>query len=240
MHTVASFYATVVVALDSLPPLMSQAACTNEPPLHARSHTCNCFITHAHAHTIPATQAAQCFVLDLDQRAFLAAVKDRIASGLGPVPATSALDPAADTSSRTSSGPIVVDPATYFGSSTSNGFSNSSWPVGQHVRDFFWGELTLSEGAPFECLTPDGKSTVSVVDGWLLECWGGAEVVWCGFSGGGQTRRHALLQQTNSPLCLFVWLPVCALQVSKRLPRCTCITPMHTHTHTHTFTHNHT
>lgn len=107
-------------------------------------------------------QASRCFVLDLDQRAFLAAVKDRQAAGLAPVPATPHADPAADGSSRASSGPIVVDPATYFGSSTSTGFSNSSWPVGQHVLDFFWGELTLSEGAPFECLTPDGKSTVSI------------------------------------------------------------------------------
>lgn len=108
-------------------------------------------------------QASQCFVLDLDQRAFLAAVKDRKAAGMAPVPATDPhMNPAADNSSRLSSGPIVVDPATYFGSSTSSGFSNSSWPVGQSVLDFFWGELTLSEGAPFECLTPDGKSTVSM------------------------------------------------------------------------------
>lgn len=103
-------------------------------------------------------------MLDLDQRAFLAAVKDRNAAGLPPVPASPQQDPAADSSTRgLSSGPIVVDPATFFGSSTSSGFSNTSWPVGQHVLDFFWGELTLSEGAPFECLTPDGKSTVSFV-----------------------------------------------------------------------------
>lgn len=101
-------------------------------------------------------------MLDLDQRAFLAAVKDRKAAGLPPVPASSHMEPAPDNSTRAFDGPIVVDPATFFGSSTSSGFSNSSWPVGQHVLDFFWGELTLSEGAPFECLTPDGKSTVSV------------------------------------------------------------------------------
>lgn len=106
-------------------------------------------------------QASRCFVLDLDQRAFLAAAKDRHAAGLPPVPPTPHLDPATDTRSRSSNGPIVVDPATFFGSSTSSGFSNTSWPVGRHVLDFFWGELALSEGAPFECLTPDGKSTVS-------------------------------------------------------------------------------
>lgn len=109
----------------------------------------------------PSSQATKCFVLDLDQRAFLAAVKDRHAAGLTPVPASPHMAPAADNSSRLASGPIVVNPATYFGSSTSSGFSNTSWPVGQSVLDFFWGELTLSEGAPFECLTPDGKSTVS-------------------------------------------------------------------------------
>lgn len=109
----------------------------------------------------PSSQATKCFVLDLDQRAFLAAVKDRHAAGLDPVPASPHVAPAADNSSRLASGPIVVNPATYFGSSTSSGFSNTSWPVGQSVLDFFWGELTLSEGAPFECLTPDGKSTVS-------------------------------------------------------------------------------
>jgi hypothetical protein len=116
-------------------------------------------------------QASQCFVLDLDQRAFLAAVKDRKAAGMAPVPATDPhMNPAADNSSRLSSGPIVVDPATYFGSSTSSGFSNSSWPVGQSVLDFFWGELTLSEGAPFECLTPDGKSTVSIQPRVRVSC----------------------------------------------------------------------
>lgn len=115
----------------------------------------------------PSSQATKCFVLDLDQRAFLAAVKDRHAAGLAPVPASPHVAPAADNSSRLASGPIVVNPATYFGSSTSSGFSNTSWPVGQSVLDFFWGELTLSEGAPFECLTPDGKSTVS--DTWKEE-----------------------------------------------------------------------
>ena len=99
--------------------------------------------------------------MDLDQRAFLAAVKDRSASGLPNIPGSPHMEPAADTSNRQATGPIHVDPATFFGSSTSSGFSNSSWPVGQNVLDFFWGELTLSEGAPFECLTPDGKSTVS-------------------------------------------------------------------------------
>lgn len=42
--------------------------------------------------------------------------------------------------------------------------------MGQHVLNFFWGELTLSEGAPFECLTPDGKSTVSVGLGAAVGC----------------------------------------------------------------------
>jgi hypothetical protein len=115
-------------------------------------------LTHSLTHS---SQANKCFVLDLDQRAFLAAVKDRQAAGLAPVPASPHMAPAADNSSRLASGPILVNPATYFGSSTSSGFSNTSWPVGQSVLDFFWGELTLSEGAPFECLTPDGKSTVS-------------------------------------------------------------------------------
>jgi hypothetical protein len=127
---------------------------------YPHTHACG---SHAAVLSACITQASQCFVLDLDQRAFLAAVKDRKAAGLRPVPATPQQDPATDTTTRgLPSGDIVVDPATYFGSSTSSGFSNTSWPVGQHVLDFFWGELTLSEGAPFECLTPDGKSTVSV------------------------------------------------------------------------------
>lgn len=107
-----------------------------------------------------APQASQCFVLDIDQRAFLAAAKDRNAAGLPPVPPLPRSDPAANKSSRLTTGPIVIDPAVYHGSNTSSGFSNESWPVGQHVMDFFWGELALSEGSPFECLTPDGKSTV--------------------------------------------------------------------------------
>jgi len=100
-------------------------------------------------------------VLDIDQRAFLAAAKDRNAAGLPPVPPLPRANPAADKKSRLTTGPIVIDPAVYHGSNTSSGFSNESWPVGQHVMNFFWGELALSEGAPFECLTPDGKSTVS-------------------------------------------------------------------------------
>lgn len=103
--------------------------------------------------------------MDLDQRAFLAAVKDRTASGLPNIPGSPHMEPATNTSNREAHGTIYVDPATFFGSSTSSGFSNSSWPVGQAVLDFFWGELALSEGAPFECLTPDGKSTVSESDG---------------------------------------------------------------------------
>jgi hypothetical protein len=134
--------------------------------LAGTGYSLTCAVRMCPATCVVSVQASQCFVLDLDQRAFLAAVKDRKAAGMAPVPATDPhMNPAADNSSRLSSGPIVVDPATYFGSSTSSGFSNSSWPVGQNVLDFFWGELTLSDGAPFECLTPDGKSTVSIQAG---------------------------------------------------------------------------
>lgn len=105
-----------------------------------------------------ALQAAKCFVLDIDQRAFLAAIKDRKAAGV-PVtpPALPAAPPPDD------SGPVrelLIDAATLAGIRTSNGFSNASWPVGKEVLDFFWGELALSEGAPFECLTPDGQAKV--------------------------------------------------------------------------------
>ncbi|WIA28468.1 hypothetical protein OEZ86_011012 [Tetradesmus obliquus] len=104
-------------------------------------------------------QASRCFVLDIDQRAFLAAIKDRKAAGLPVSPA--ALPAAPQQQQDASSGPVrelLIDSATMAGLRTSSGFSNASWPVGKEVLDFFWGELALSEGAPFECLTPDGQA----------------------------------------------------------------------------------
>jgi hypothetical protein len=106
-------------------------------------------------------QASRCFVLDIDQRAFLAAIKDRKSAGL---PITPPALPAA-AQQPDSSGPVrelLIDAATMAGIRTSSGFSNASWPVGKEVLDFFWGELALSEGAPFECLTPDGQAKVRV------------------------------------------------------------------------------
>jgi hypothetical protein len=99
-------------------------------------------------------------VLDIDQRAFLAAIKDRKAAGLSVTPPALPAAQAPD-----NSGPVrelLIDSATMAGISTSSGFSNASWPVGKEVLDFFWGELALSEGAPFECLTPDGQAKVSL------------------------------------------------------------------------------
>lgn len=55
---------------------------------------------------------------------------------------------------------LLVDSEVFNGDISTNGFSNKSWPAGLHVQDFFWGELVLSEGAPFECLTPDGRAKV--------------------------------------------------------------------------------
>lgn len=100
-------------------------------------------------------------MLDIDQRAFLAAIKDRKAAGLPVSPA--ALPAAPQQQQDASSGPVrelLIDSATMAGLRTSSGFSNASWPVGKEVLDFFWGELALSEGAPFECLTPDGQAKV--------------------------------------------------------------------------------
>jgi hypothetical protein len=104
-------------------------------------------------------------VLDIDQRAFLAAIKDRKAAG---VPITPPALPAA-AQQPDNSGPVrelFIDAATMAGIRTSSGFSNASWPVGKEVLDFFWGELALSEGAPFECLTPDGQAKVSKGQQW--------------------------------------------------------------------------
>eukprot|EP00878_Enallax_costatus_P008075 GHUV01008445.1.p1 GENE.GHUV01008445.1~~GHUV01008445.1.p1 ORF type:complete len:900 (+),score=338.15 GHUV01008445.1:421-3120(+) len=107
---------------------------------------------------------SKCFVLDIDQRAFVAAIKDRRAAGLPPpqppavAPTPSPAEQRAVAAGFYTGRTLLVDDATLSGIKTSNGFSNASWPVGREVLNFFWGELALSEGAPFECLTSDGKA----------------------------------------------------------------------------------
>lgn len=102
----------------------------------------------------------------------MAAIKDRRAVGLPlPKPPAGSSDPSPAEKRAAAAGfytgrTLLVDDATLAGIKTSNEFSNASWPVGTEVLKFFWGELALSEGAPFECLTPDGKAKVGVCS-WL-------------------------------------------------------------------------
>lgn len=134
--------------------------------LPAQARTPSTYYTQ-HVLVYNCLQVSKCFVLDLDQRAYVAALKDRRAAGL-PLPkppaASSEPSPAEQRAARAgfTGRTLLVDDATLAGIKTSNEFSNASWPVGKEVLKFFWGELALSEGAPFECLTPDGKAKVGM------------------------------------------------------------------------------
>lgn len=119
--------------------------------------------THLHAHartqtriktiTPPHTQAATCFVLDLDLRAFL------VASGVPYAAAANATVAAAlaagDASPQittgvasTSSGGAAAGPA---GGPSGSGSSVDAAAVAVELDSFFYGELALTEGAPFAC-----------------------------------------------------------------------------------------
>lgn len=140
----------------------SPSAATHSFGITAAGMCSTCVACTPVLHSALLLQASRCFVLDVDRDAFLAAVKDRKATSKRPSPTTAlTLNSEANYSSRLATGHIGPGAGRQDSNLTNSGQSSPIWPVGRNVLDFFWGELAISEGAPFACPAPGGKSKVS-------------------------------------------------------------------------------